>query len=118
MGRFSAVVLAALVSVSPTASFAHAALVSATPAQDSMVAAPRSIKLTFSEKIAPAFSGAGLTMDDGMAIGVAVKVSADGKTLTGTPTGAFMKGKYKLSWHVTSVDDGHRTEGAYSFTVK
>lgn len=102
----------------PSFAFAHAALVSGSPKADSAAPAPRTIRLTFSEKIAPAFSGISLSMDDGMVIDVAAKLSDDGKTLTGTPTSSFMKGKYKLSWHVAAVDDGHKTEGSYSFTVK
>jgi methionine-rich copper-binding protein CopC len=98
--------------------FAHATLVTSTPAKDASVPAPRSIRLTFSEKIAPSFSGFRLSMDDGMVIDFATKVSDDGKTLTGTPTSSFMKGKYTLAWHATAVDDGHRTEGSFDFTVK
>jgi hypothetical protein len=98
--------------------FAHARLVDSNPAKDSSIAAPRSIRLTFSEKIAPAFSGFKLSMTDGMVVGAATNVSADGKTLTGTPTAPFMKGKYTLSWHAASADDGHKTEGSFDFTVK
>jgi len=67
---------------------------------------------------AAASSGFRLSMDDGMVSDAVTKQSDDGKTLTGTPTGAFMKGKYMLSWHAIAAADGHRTEGSYSFTVK
>ena len=98
--------------------FAHTALLGADPAPNSTVSAPKSFKLTFSEKIVPAFSGVKVAMGDGMTIDVAIKVSSDGKTLTGTPKGSFMPGSYKLSWHAASVEDGHRTEGSYTFKVK
>jgi methionine-rich copper-binding protein CopC len=104
-----------LLSWSPA--FADAALVSSSPAKDSAVAAPKIIRLSFSEKIA-ASSGFQLSMDDGMKMGAAIKVSDDGKTLTGTPTSPFMKGKYTLNWHATGADDGKRTEGSFNFTVK
>jgi methionine-rich copper-binding protein CopC len=101
-----------------TPAFADAALVDSSPAKDSTISAPRTIILTFSEKIVAASSGFWLSMDDGMVTDALIKLADDGKTLTGTPTGPFMKGKYTLSWHAMAAADGHRTEGSYSFTVK
>jgi methionine-rich copper-binding protein CopC len=120
MSRFYPTVVAAALGFCLLAppTFAHAGLVESTPAKGSTVSAPKTIKLTFSENVSPAFSGFRISMSDGMVIDFATKVSADGKTLTGTPTSSFMKGKYTLSWHATSVDDGHRTEGSFDFTVK
>lgn len=97
---------------------AHAALLRSDPAPNSTVSAPKSFKLTFSEKIVPAFSGFKVDMGDGMVVDVTTKVSGDGVTMTGTPKGSFMPGTYKLSWHAAAADDGHRTEGSYSFKVK
>jgi methionine-rich copper-binding protein CopC len=112
----AALAVMALFAASPA--FAHAGLVESTPAKGATVAAPKSIKLTFSEKIAPAFSGLQLSMGDGMNVKAVTKVSADGMTLTATPTSPFMAGKWTLSWHAVSADDGHRTEGSFDFTVK
>ena len=107
----------ALISASPA--FAHAGLVESTPAKDATVAAPKTIKLTFSEKIDPASSGIQLSMGDGMGVSTAAaSVSADGKTLTARTTSPFMAGKWTLSWHALSADDGHGTQGSYSFTIK
>jgi methionine-rich copper-binding protein CopC len=97
---------------------AHAALLKSDPAPNSTIAAPKEIKLTFSEKLTPAFSGFKLSMSDGMTMKVATKLSEDGATLIGTPTGSFMTGAYKISWHATASDDGHRTEGSLMFKVK
>jgi methionine-rich copper-binding protein CopC len=115
----TAIVLASgtLVAASDSA-LAHAALLKSDPAPSSTVAAPKEIKLTFSEKLTPAFSGFQLSMDDGMTMKVTTKLSEDGTTLIGTPTGSFMTGAYKISWHATSSDDGHRTEGSLMFKVK
>ena len=102
-----------------TAALAHANLVSSNPAADAVVVAPRTIKLTFSEKIDPASSGIQLSMGDGMGVSTAAaSVSADGKTLTARTTSPFMAGKWTLSWHALSADDGHGTQGSYSFTIK
>ncbi len=97
---------------------AHAKLLQSSPAADSTVPAPKSIALTFSEKVAPAFSGFDLAMGEGMTMQMTTQVSDDGKTITGTPTGSFMAGTYKITWHAAAVDDGHRTEGSFTFTVK
>lgn len=113
-----AVVLLGLMAACASPAFAHAALLNADPAPNSTVAAPKSFKLTFSEKIVPAFSGFSLAMDGGRGMSVTTKVSADRKTMTGTPKGSLIPGMYKLSWHAASVEDGHRTESSYSFKVK
>ncbi len=97
--------------------FAHAKLVSSDPTANATVAAPKVITLTFNEKLAPAFSGFDLTMvEHNMKIPVKTTVSKDGKTLTGTPQGAFMKGSYKINWHAASAD-GHRMTGEVAFKV-
>ena len=116
---FAAILLASgALSVASAPAFAHAALVQSDPAANSTVAAPKEIKLIFSEKLAPAFSGFELSMGDSMTMNVATKVSDDGKSLIGTPTGGFMSGAYKISWHAASAEDGHRMEGSLTFKVK
>jgi methionine-rich copper-binding protein CopC len=102
-----------------TAVLAHANLVSSNPAADTVVVAPKSIKLTFTEKIDAASSGIRLSMGDGMGVSTAAaSVSADGMTLIARTTSPFMAGKWTLSRHALSADDGHGTQGSYSFTVK
>lgn len=96
--------------------FAEAKLVQSSPAPDSALAAPRSIKLIFSEKLAPD-SGIQLAMADGMSVSVKTSLSDDGKTLTARPTSPFMPGKWTLSWHAASADGG-KSQGSYNFTVK
>lgn len=98
--------------------FAHAALIQSDPAPNSTVAAPKEIKLTFSEKVAPAFSGFGISMNDGMSVKLKGHISDDGKTIIGTPASPIMAGAWKVSWHATSTEDGHRMEGSFNFNVK
>jgi len=105
-------------SVAFSPAMAHAQLLQSAPAADSTVAAPKTIKLTFSEKLASASSGISLSMVDGMVVSTKTSLSDDGKTFTARPTSPFMAGKWTLTWHATAVDDGHKTEGSYSFTVK
>ena len=99
-----------------SSALAQARLVASTPAADSAIAAPRTIKLTFSEKVAPD-AAVQLSMADGMTVSTRTSLSTDGKTLTARPTSPFMAGKWTASWHATSAD-GQKSQGSYSFTVK
>jgi len=112
----SALLLSALSLAVVSPALAEAKLLQSSPAADATVAAPKSIKLIFSEKIA-ATSGVQLSMADGMAIPTKSALSDDSKTLTTRPTAPFMAGKWTLSWHAISAD-GQKSQGSYSFTVK
>ena len=113
---FAAVAGAALMLVASQAD-AHAKLVSSSPPVNATVAAPKTITLTFNEKVVPAFSGFEILMvEHNMKIPVKTTVSSDGKTITGTPQGAFMKGSYKINWHAAGPD-GHRMKGEVAFKV-
>ena len=100
-----------------TPALADARLVTSAPAADATLAAPKTIKLTFSEKIA-AESGLALSMGDGMTVSARTSLSDDGKTLTARPTSPFMAGKWTVSWHATSASGGGKSQGTYSFTIQ
>ncbi|NQE64309.1 copper homeostasis periplasmic binding protein CopC [Caulobacter sp. RHG1] len=97
---------------------AHAKLVSSNPAATATVAAPKTITLTFNEKLAPAFSTFELAMADGMKVPVKTTVSKDRKSITGAPQGKLMPGGYKITWRAAAGEDGHRMDGVVPFTVK
>lgn len=119
-----AVVMAASV-FSATAALAHPKLNTATPAADSVVAAPTKIQLVFSETLVAQFSGIDLTMTEmpGMKMGpmkmngVKASVGADGKTLVATLAKPLPVGTYKVDYHVVSADT-HRIQGSYTFKVQ
>jgi methionine-rich copper-binding protein CopC len=118
---FRALLLPAVLSASVLAAGqagAHARLVTSDPAVNATVAAPKAIRLTFSEKLAPAFSTFELTMADGRKASVKTSVSQDRKTITGLPKGRLMAGAYRVIWRAASADDGHRMDGVFTFTVK
>ena len=96
---------------------AHARLVSATPAPNSTVAASRSFSLTFSERVAPAFSGFDVVNAAGDRVVVQTAVAGDGKTLTGTLARPLAAGVYRVDWRIAS-SDGHRMTGSYTFSVR
>jgi methionine-rich copper-binding protein CopC len=101
------------------AASAHAHLVKSTPAANATIAAPKTISLTFNEKLTPAFSKFELVMPamNNMAVSVKTAVSKDGMTIVGTPKSALMPGAYKITWHA-ATSDGHKMDGAVDFTVK
>jgi methionine-rich copper-binding protein CopC len=101
------------------AASAHAHLVKSTPAANATIAAPKTISLTFNEKLTPAFSKFELVMPtmNNMAVAVKTAVSKDGMTIVGTPKTALTPGAYKVTWHA-ATSDGHKMDGAVDFTVK
>ena len=108
---------AALLATSPA--WAHAHLVSSDPGANATVtASPKTISLTFSEKLVPAFSKFDLVMPEhgGMKVSVKTAVSQDGKSITGTPDAALTKGDYKILWTAASAD-GHKMTGEVAFKV-
>jgi methionine-rich copper-binding protein CopC len=110
--------LATAALLSATQAAAHASLVKSNPAANATVAAPKTISLTFNEDLTPAFSGFDLAMTDGMKAAVKTTFSKDHKTIVGTPQGKLMAGTYKITWHAAAADDGHRTDGTLTFTVR
>ncbi|WP_309646540.1 copper homeostasis periplasmic binding protein CopC [Phenylobacterium sp.] len=106
-----------LLATSPA--WAHAHLVSSNPAANATVStAPKMITLSFSEKLVPAFSKFDLIMPEhgGMKLAVKTSVSTDGKSITGVPEAALMKGAYKIVWTAASAD-GHKMSGEVAFKV-
>ena len=96
---------------------AHARVVASTPAASATVASPRSISVTFSERVVPAFSGLEVVNAAGAKFAVTRAVSEDGKTLSGRTARPLAAGAYTVNWRVASAD-GHRMTGAIAFTVR
>lgn len=109
--------IAAAIALTPVMAQAHARLVSASPAANATVAPPRVLTLTFSERVAPAFSTFDVVDAAGVAATIRTQVSQDGKTLTGTLARPLPIGAYVVNWRIAS-SDGHRMTGSYGFTVR
>jgi methionine-rich copper-binding protein CopC len=94
----------------------HAFLEHAAPAAgETLATAPRQVALTFTEQLELAFSG--VTVADSAGRDVeAGRVVVAGETMS-VALKPLAPGTYRVTWHAVSVDT-HRTEGAYSFTVK
>lgn len=107
--------VAAIATASPA--FAHARLVSATPASGATVSAPQGVSLTFSERFAAPFSTVEVVNGQGRAVALRQSVSEDGKTLRGALERPLSAGTYTVRWAIAAAD-GHRMTGSYSFTVR
>jgi copper resistance protein C len=107
------------VAMASAAALSHAFLSEATPpVGGSVPASPREIRLTFTEAIEPRFSGIALAAGDGRVIltGAAVVDPGNDRQLV-LALPPLAPGRYRVRWHVVSVDT-HRTEGDYSFAVE
>ena len=116
--RYFAIGAAVALSVSGPA-FAHAKLIKSNPVAGSTVKfGPKSITLTFNERIVPAFSKFTVSMPahGGMTVPVKTVVSPDGKRLVGTLTNRLEVGAYKVTWNAAGAD-GHKMTGDVSFKV-
>lgn len=121
MQRLLKLLLLAAVALSfaATAAFAHAFLDKAIPGVGTtVVLSPSELKLTFTQKIVPAFSGVRIAAIGGKRIpsDKAVVDHANPKVLHVRLLHPLRPGAYVVTWHVVSVDT-HRTSGHYRFTV-
>lgn len=111
------IVLCALGAAS--AASAHAHLAASVPADKSTVApAPSAVAMTFTESLNLKFSGIKLIGPEKTTLktGEASLTDHD-KGLTVPLPAGLAAGSYTVEWHVLS-SDGHKTSGAFSFTVK
>jgi methionine-rich copper-binding protein CopC len=99
-----------------TPAFAHAFLQRAEPgAGATLKAPPMRVALAFSEKLEPVFSGVAVNDVSGRNVEAGVIVISGNSMVA--PLRQLPPGSYRVVWHAVSVDT-HRTEGAYSFTVR
>ena len=109
-----------LVGMSAVAAVAHAFLNQAVPPVGGTVAAsPPEIRLYFSEAIEPRFSGIELTSLDGRPVktGPSTVDPRDQMQFVLPVEPALPSGRYKVTWHVVSVDT-HPTQGDFTFEIK
>ena len=111
--REKAVLLMLLAASASTPAWAHARLKSSDPAANTSVKSPNLIRLVFSEKLEPAFSGAELS--DATGKNLPVSKSVGGAAITLMPLG-LRPGAYKVSWHSVGHDT-HRISGSFGFKV-
>jgi methionine-rich copper-binding protein CopC len=112
----AAVALASLLGA--TGALAHAFVDHAAPAVGSKVAAvPAEVTVWFTEELEPAFSGLRVEDAAGHTIAAADKaVDPSARSVLRLPLPRLAPGRYRVVWHVLSIDS-HATEGDYTFEV-
>lgn len=98
---------------------AHARLILGSPKAGATVAAPKELKLQYSETIVAADSSVTVSGPGGAAVATGkLAVDAKDKRTVHVPfAGPPAPGAYKVSWKM-KTPDGHTTDGAFAFTVK
>jgi methionine-rich copper-binding protein CopC len=97
---------------------AHAKLVKSDPAEKGQPTDKKNFELTFSEEISGKLSGAALTDAKGAKVATTSMVDQGNKGLMVMAKEPLKPGDYKLAWHAVASDDGHRTTGTVTFSVK
>jgi methionine-rich copper-binding protein CopC len=98
---------------------AHAKLVKAEPADGGVAKVGASdIDLAFSEALSGKMSGAVITDASGKTVPSTAMLEKDPKVMMVMTKTPLVAGDYKVAWHAVASDDGHKTTGTYSFSVK
>lgn len=114
--------IAALATASPA--LAHPKLVTSTPAPNAVVKPTTTVRLGFSERLVPQFSGVDVVMTNMPGVRTSApskmqarsSIGADRKSIVLTFARPLPRGSYKVDWHVVSADT-HRVNGSYVFKV-
>jgi methionine-rich copper-binding protein CopC len=100
-----------------TLASAHAKLTSTTPLADSTVSSPKLIQVHFNEAVEVKMSSLKLATADGTPVAAMAMDAKDPATLSIMPNMPLKAGLYKVTWSAVT-DDGHKVQGAFSFTVQ
>lgn len=98
---------------------AHARLIVSSPKVGATIAAPKEIRLQYSETIVPAASSVAVSGPNGAAVAAGpIALDAKDKRVVVVPvTGAMSAGPNTVTWHM-KTEDGHETDGKFVFVVK
>lgn len=102
--------------MTPSVAAAHAWLQTATPGSGATVqTGPGEVRLTFGEAVVPQYARVAVVGPGGENLAGAAHVAGDVVTvrLRRTP-----RGSYTVRWRMVASDDGHASEGVYSFGVQ
>jgi methionine-rich copper-binding protein CopC len=97
------------------AAYAHASLLHASPAVNSIVSeAPQEVTLTFTDTLEAAFSNLTVTDGDGVEVSQG-KAQVNNNTMR-VGLKSLKAGVYKVNWRAVSTDT-HQTDGSFTFRV-
>ncbi len=95
---------------------AHAVLVASTPRWQAVLrTAPRQLRLEYDEDVVPQYARVSVIAPDGRQVGSAPQVTGN-VVVVALPAGGA--GSYTVRWKMVAADDGHVTDGAFSFGVR
>jgi methionine-rich copper-binding protein CopC len=101
-----------------SSAFAHAHLISSTPAANADAVAPTEVTIHFTEPLEPAFSKITLADTSGKsAVAAASTVDGQDARVMRVALPQLDAGRYAVHW-VAVATDGHRTQGDFAFNVK
>jgi copper transport protein len=100
----------------PSSAGAHAALLRAAPGSGAILGkAPRILTLTYDEEVVARY--ARVTVIGARGKNIAGRPRVNGSSVT-VPLRVAPLGSYTIRWRMVASDDGHATEGAFSYGVK
>jgi len=100
--------------------YAHPRVISATPAENEILAsAPTNIRIEFTERPVAKFSGIELldARNQAVPLGPSELLAKDSKVLVAPITSKLEPGDYTVVWHAVAADT-HRVDGRYTFHVR
>lgn len=101
--------------VTATPAWAHARVVSTSPAQGAVVSSVTSVRVTFNESVRGGSDALRVLTSSGRSLSQPARVS--GSVITAALPGALPAGRYALAYRVVS-DDGHAVSQAVGFSVR
>jgi copper transport protein len=102
--------------LAPAAASAHAVLITATPSSGAVLRRPpRTLTLGYDEDVVARYARVTVIGARGKNIGGAPRVTGSNVTVA---LSAAPKGSYTVRWRMVASDDGHTTEGAFSYGVR
>jgi copper transport protein len=105
-----------LLLVLPSAAGAHAVLESSSPSWGAVLGAtPNEIRLVYDEGVLARFARVAVITPRGQNLAGPLRVVGSEVVV---PLRAGPRGSYTVRWHMVASDDGHVTQGAFSFGVR
>ena len=105
-----------LLLAAPSSAGAHAVLLTSSPGWNAVLAAaPRAVTLRYDEDVVPGYARVAVVTPGGRDLAGPARVTG---SVVVVPLEAGHAGSYTVRWKMVASDDGHVTEGAFSFGVR
>ena len=105
-----------LLLAAPSSAGAHAVLLTSSPGWNAVLAAaPRAVTLRYDEDVVPGYARVAVVTPGGRDLAGPARVTG---SVVVVPLEAGRAGSYTVRWKMVASDDGHVTEGAFSFGVR